>query len=205
MTTIDNTQDLIDSRDVIERIEELEARNQPQWIAGWNMPSYMPDSEPATFDSAEDALEYIKSTIRDCDPEQARHHNCEEFADSLKADENGELGVNYADFHYFISKESDSQLDPDEREELEQLKALQSQAESSPDWTHGETLIRRSYFEQYIADLIDECYPMPFKLNEGSCEWPYRHLQFDIEAAAEEAEQDYTEVTFGGVEYLIRA
>lgn len=126
MQPIDNTQDLIDSRDVIERIEQLAGRQ---------------------FD-----------------------HN---------------------------------DLTQDELKELEQLKALQEQAESSPDWTHGETLIRRSYFEQYIADLIDDCYDLPANLKSG--EWPYRHIQIDIEAAAEEAEQDYTEVTFGGVEYLIRA
>lgn len=129
MQPIDNTQDIIDSRDVIERIEELEA-------------------------------------------------DLEGFEDKS--------GNEYDDLS----------------QELEALKALQEQADSSPDWIHGETLIRRSYFEQYIADLIDDCYDLNITTKN---EWPYRHLKLDIEAAAEEAEQDYTEVTFGGVEYLIRA
>lgn len=94
-------------------------------------------------------------------------------------------------------------LDAAEREELAALKDLAKQAESSPDWIHGETLIRRSYFEQYIKELIDDCYDLPAQLKSG--EWPYRHIQIDIEAAAQEAEQDYIEVTFDGVEYLIRA
>lgn len=94
-------------------------------------------------------------------------------------------------------------LDAEERKELAALKDLAKQAEVCPDWIHGETLIRRSYFEHYIAELIDDCYDLPAQLKSG--EWPYRHIQIDIEAAAQEAEQDYIEVTFDGVEYLIRA
>lgn len=205
-TTITNSDDIIDSREIIERIEQLEERNQPQWIAGWNMPGFMPDSEPASFDDADAALEYIADNIRNLDEDQARHQGCQEFADSLKADDNGELGVNFGGFHYFITKDTDGDnyLDIDEREELEALKALAAECEDcSSDWQYGEQLILRSYFEQYISDLIDECYDLPKDINCGS--WPYNHLSFDIEAAAIEAEQDYTEVTFGGVEYLIRS
>lgn len=91
-----------------------------------------------------------------------------------------------------------------ELEELAALKALAAECEQyASDWQYGEQLIRRSYFEQYISDLIDECYELPKNINCGS--WPYNHLSFDIEAAAIEAEQDYTEVSFGGVEYLIRS
>ena len=84
--------------------------------------------------------------------------------------------------------------------ELKTLEKLAEEASSSPDWEHGETLINRSYFVSYITDLISDCYEIP----KGDI-WPLRHLQMDYEAAAKEAEQDYMEVDFDGVEYLIRA
>ena len=87
--------------------------------------------------------------------------------------------------------------------ELKALKDLASEAESSPNWTHGESLIRESYFEDYIRELVDDCYPMPEGFSNG--EWPWRHMTMDWEAAANEAKQDYTEVDFDGVTYLIRS
>lgn len=93
--------------------------------------------------------------------------------------------------------------DDENGEELAELIKLQEQAESSPDWQHGEALIASSYFVTYIEQLIDDCYEMPEAMKSG--EWPYRHMTLDIEAAAREAEQDYFEVTFFGHEFLIRA
>ena len=138
MATFDNDSNVIDSRDVIERIEELEAE---------------------------------------------------------LADDDGNI------------PSLDSLSDDDERradvEELEELKRLQSEAESSPDWQHGETLIRESYFASYIEELINDCYEMPKDMNSGA--WPWRHMKIDYEAAADEAKADYFEVEYFGVTYLIRA
>ncbi len=139
-TTFDNTDDVIDSRDVIARIEELE----------------------------------------------------NEQAELLQQLSDGE--ITEADMIAF---------DEDKGNELDTLRELAAEAESSPDWIHGETLIRASYFVQYITDLIDDCYDLPKELTSG--QWPYRHITIDFEAAAKEAEQDYMSVDFGGVEYLIRA
>ena len=91
----------------------------------------------------------------------------------------------------------------DDVAELTALKALASEAESSPDWIHGETLIRESYFTDYIEQLIDDCYEMPKAFTSG--EWPWRHATMDYEAAANEAKSDYFECDFDGVTYLIRA
>lgn len=139
-TTFNNTDDYIDSRDVIARIEELE----------------------------------------------------NEQAELLQQLSDGE--ITEADMIAF---------DEDKGNELDTLRELAAEAESSPDWIHGETLIRASYFVQYITDLIDDCYDLPKELTSG--QWPYRHITIDFEAAAKEAEQDYMSVDFGGVEYLIRA
>lgn len=99
--------------------------------------------------------------------------------------------------------ESAEALDAYETAELAALKALASEAEVSPDWIYGETLIRESYFTDYIEQLIDECYEMPKEINSG--EWPWRHATVDYEAAADEAKADYLECDFDGVTYLIRA
>lgn len=86
--------------------------------------------------------------------------------------------------------------------ELQTLEKLAKEAECAPDWSYGETLIRRSYFVDYTAQLINDCYELPKEMNSG--QWPYRHMTIDYEAAARELEHDYTSVDFDGVEYLIR-
>jgi uncharacterized protein (UPF0335 family) len=139
-TTLDNTNEVIDSRDVIARIEELE----------------------------------------------------NEQSDLVQQLWDGE--ITEADMIAF---------DKDKGRELDALRELAAEAESSPDWIHGEQLIRASYFVQYITELIDDCYDLPKELTSG--DWPYRHITIDFEAAAKEAEQDYNSVDFDGVEYLIRA
>lgn len=91
----------------------------------------------------------------------------------------------------------------DEGQELTALKNLADQAEDSPDWEYGETLINESYFTDYIEELIADCYELPEELNSG--DWPWRHITIDYEAAADEAKTDYMEVDFDGVTFLIRA
>ncbi len=92
---------------------------------------------------------------------------------------------------------------PMEAEELEELEKLAAEAEKSPDWLHGETLINEDYFTDYIEELIKDCYEMPKAMESG--EWPWRHMTMDYEAAAKEAKVDYMEVSFRGVTFLIRA
>ena len=133
---IDNSADVLDSRDIIARIEELQSERD--------------DFEP-----------------------------------------NEEEGITWADDN------------PDEAAELAALEALAEEASGSPDWLHGETLIRESYFTDYIEELIRDCYEMPKEITSGA--WPWRHVTVDYEGAAEEAKADYIEVDFDGVTYLIRA
>jgi len=124
--TISNQDDVIDSRDVIERIEELEDL----------MPS--------------DASEILPGS----------------------ADEVQEI-----------------------REELTSLKALAEQCEGyAEDWQYGEALIRDSYFEEYMDDMIADCYSIPEELPS------FMSIKLDYEAL----QQDYTMVSFDGVDYWIR-
>ena len=93
--------------------------------------------------------------------------------------------------------------DPEMQEELDALTKVAEQGSHCSDWPYGETLIRHSYFTSYIEELIRDCYPMPKELSSG--EWPWRHVTVDYEAAAAEAQDDYTEIDFDGVTYFIRS
>lgn len=88
----------------------------------------------------------------------------------------------------------------EEGEELTTLKALAEEGESSPDWPHGETLIRDSYFRDYAEQLADDIGAIDTRKSRG---WPLDYIDWD--AAAEALQQDYMSVDFGGVTYWIRA
>lgn len=135
--TIDNCMDLIDSRDVTARIEELEDERQ-----GW-------------VDEIEDLEDGAVAELRNWD--------------------NGEEAV-----------------------ELAALKDLVAEASDSPDWEHGETLVRATYFETYAQDLAED-----LGYINRDVSWPYTCI--DWERAANELKTDYIAVDFDGVEYLIRA
>lgn len=96
----------------------------------------------------------------------------------------------------------DDELDRDEREELANELAsfenLAEQAEASPDWNYGETLIRDSYFEDYARELAEDC-----GMLANAQDWPLRCI--DWEQATDELKQDYLCVDFDGVDYWIRA
>ena len=63
------------------------------------------------------------------------------------------------------------------------------------DWQYGEDLIRRSYFEEYMDEMVDGCYELPKDM-------PFwMSIKLDYKAL----EMDYTSVDFDGVEYLIRS
>jgi hypothetical protein len=94
------------------------------------------------------------------------------------------------------------------REELTLLSSLMEEMKGNGgdeqwrgDW-YPITLIRETYFTDYIQELIHDCYEMPKEMHSGS--WPYRHMSIDYEAAADEAKGDYCELEIDGVTYFYR-
>ena len=87
----------------------------------------------------------------------------------------------------------------DYQDELDSLKALAEEAEGSPDWEYGETLIRDSYFTEYAEELCKDIGEIPKELP-----W-YIANHIDWDGVASEIKQDYMSVDFDGVEYWIRA
>ncbi len=82
-------------------------------------------------------------------------------------------------------------------EELTILKTLAEEGENSPDWPHGEALIRDTYFQEYAQELAEDC----GMVTDGA-NWPNNCI--DWEQAARELQMDYMNVEFDGVEYWIR-
>lgn len=86
----------------------------------------------------------------------------------------------------------------DDAEELAKLLKLRDEAEGSPDWEYGETLVADSYFKEYAEQLAEDI----GAVNQDAT-WPNNFIDWD--AAAEALKQDYMSVTFGETEYWIRA
>ena len=140
-----NTDDVIDSRDVIARIEELTEQR---------------DTFGATDEDEAEA-------------------SIEEISGHAKRDQ--------------WDKEN-----PEEKDELDALKRLAEEAEGyAPDWTHGETLIRDSYFTEYAQQLAEDIGAI-----KSDASWPATCI--DWEQAARELKMDYTAVEFDGVTYWVR-
>lgn len=146
-------------------------------------------TNPITNDAAQIDSRDIIARIEELEAEKAAYQqDIEDAQDEVAA-------LDHATEAYAKWQES-------EGEELALLQALADQAQHCSDWQHGATLIREDAFVYYIEELIHDCYEMPKELDSGN--WPWRHVTIDYEAAAEEAKDDYDEVDFGGVTYLIR-
>lgn len=135
---VNNDQDIIDSRDLTARIEELEGE------------------------------------IAELEEERADPDTDEDRKDEIR----GELEIMKAD--------------------LEALKEFAAEAESSPDFWYGETLIRDSYFVEYAQQLAEDIDAI-----QKDAHWPMQFI--DWEAAAEALKQDYRIADFNGEIYWIRA
>lgn len=203
MNTITNMGNVIDSRDIIARIEELEGDKVEQWIAGYNMAGYMPDSEPSVFEDFDDAKEYILNTLEDYiddeaegNPESARIPLWQQMYENIKTADEGEFSFVGGGMCFFVSQGDDILTDADDAEELRILTELADECEGyASDWNYGEALIRRSYFEQYMDEIVADCYTMPKDMPS------WMSIVLDYVAL----EQDYAIVDFDGVEYLIRS
>ena len=171
MKTISNTDNIIDSRGIIERIDELTGDFQ----------ALVDDIEAAETDGEREMAFSALSTWL------IGHTN---IVPDLKT-----LGEpTFDDVSEWASSDS--------AHELKALLALADEAECSPGWSHGETLIHEDYFTNYVEELINDCYELPKEFNSGA--WPWRHMTLDYEAAADEEKQNYMEVNFDGETYYIR-
>ena len=212
MNGITNTDDIIDVRDIIGRVEDLEDQRTHKYAAGLYMHGYMPYSEPAEFDDADDARAYIIEEMRNYavgldgvdDEESEKIAALIEAADALEnliAEEaEAEYENTIAGWHYWISYEGLGGLDDDESEELKTLTDLLDDLKGNGgdeqwrgDW-YPLTLIRDSYFKDYAQELAEEIDAIP-----NNAQWPCTCI--DWEQAAQELRMDYSSTEYDGVTY----
>lgn len=82
------------------------------YSAGWNMPGCLPESDPAVFTDADDALEYVRESARTAVSDafdggqmtEQEAETAESEIDAWAADKNGEFGHTYRDYHYWVTK-----------------------------------------------------------------------------------------------------
>lgn len=88
-------------------------------------------------------------------------------------------------------------LDKEDWEELKTLRELTEEAEGyASDWKYGETLVRESYWVDYVREMLEDCGDIPRDLPS--------YIAIDWEQTAENIKVDYATVEFGGVDYYIR-
>ena len=99
--------------DTFEEMEEYASRYEssckackPKFVAGWNMPGYLPDSEPEEFDDSEEAMEYIREEMRRDAEGNGWSREDAEGIDGIEADGAGEFGVTMYGRHYFVTLEA---------------------------------------------------------------------------------------------------
>ncbi len=79
------------------------------YSAGWNMPGYMPDSDPAVFLDADGAREYVADQMESAIEESGDFGNEKNIEVSVAAiDEcrigSGEYGATFGNYHYFVTR-----------------------------------------------------------------------------------------------------
>lgn len=125
-TEVHNGMELIDSRDVIKRIEELtEFKN-------------------AALEAATEAT----ARIVELEGQAELDENDEDELDTLR----DSLWVSVDNFEYGECVD----WTETEAEELKQLEALADDAGGCADWKYGEGLIRDSYFQEYAEQLAED-------------------------------------------------
>ena len=92
-------------------------------------------------------------------------------------------------------------LDEDENDVKELFEELRNCCDDPYD---GIQMIAVKDWVEYTKQLIEECGYLDIIELTDKNDWPYRHITFDYEAAAEELESDYSEVTFRGTDYYYR-
>lgn len=115
-----------------DRLTELRDANAQVWVAGYNMPGYMPDSVPEAFDSFEDARDYVYNVASESVEFNSDMLESEpsEYVKSLVSaikDQSDEFGVTIGNYHYFVSCENRGLTDTDEITELAELETIVSE------------------------------------------------------------------------------
>jgi hypothetical protein len=172
---VHNGCDIIDSRDIIERIEELEGEIIGATVT-WTIDGDGEEPAQGEVQGVEENAEggvclVVTPTRKDVD----------------------------TDVRLFV-EDTDLPNDSDDLSELLMLRALVKELDSTAGESahHGITMIRDSYFEDYARELAEDIGAI-----DRNATWPNNYI--DWEAAADALKTDYSTVDFDGIEYWVRA
>jgi predicted nuclease with TOPRIM domain len=155
MTTQFNwTDSTIDSRDIIERYENLKG----------------------DYDELLEALEEARNTYTYHGDKCA---GSVEFDEKLFDEELRELEKVIEN----AQEELDQFNQSFEKDEMDTLSEIIKQGEVSPDWFYGEALINSDYFVDYTKELIDDCYELPSELTSGKWPYCHINIDYESAAA----------------------
>lgn len=124
---------LIDSRDLVSRFEEL--RDEREALA---------DALKEAEQALKDAAEALQGEDEPSDPAEALT-NANAAASELPEAKALET-----------AKKELAEWDEENEEELYALQAINEEGEDFPDWSHGCTLIREDYFPEYAEELAKD-------------------------------------------------
>lgn len=183
---ISNTDDILDSRDIIERFEELDGEHDDLVNA---VDEAKADLESAMNDlgTAQHDL-FNANSSGDTDAINAAANECEDFQ---KAAEDADVALEVA---------AKALVDWEGADEWVTLKKLCDQGEGCADWAYGETMIHESHFADYAEELAKETSDVP---SSQWNQWPFNCI--DWQDAADTLKQDYTSIDFDGQTYYVRS
>lgn len=180
-------EDVFDSRDVVELIEELEselpapdnadAREEPPKDAphGYSVEGEAVDAQDAEGGEPTDVYRWTNPGGKQSTKLFATRAEAWEDAARVAEDDGWE----------------------DDRKFLMDLLALQDD-QGAADWHHGETFIRESHFEKYAQELADDIGAIP-----KDAAWPCTCI--DWEQAANELKHDYSAIEIADTTFYYRS
>jgi len=173
----------IDSRDVMNRIEEFE------------------NDREALADTLQEALETLEEAQRTFDTakEELVSAGRHDTLAQREAVEEAQEAFEQAQSAYDDAKAELEEWDEsEEAEELKDLVELNDMCENESDWSYGAQLIHDSVFEDYAKQFAED-----LGLLENCNKWPATCI--DWTQAADELKQDYTTIEWGDETYYLRA
>ena len=183
---------IFDSRDVIERWDEVSAEHDALQEAIDNAAGKVEEWQEALANAKRDA-EFAETALENAlgsgdDEEISTAESERDDADDEVTRLERELAENEETL-------KDAETAMEEWTGYEEYAALKDFVESASgygDWDHGETFIADSYFEEYAEELAEDICGKAVR----EAEWPFNHI--DWEAAAEQLKQDYTSYELPG-------
>jgi len=182
-TTISNSDDVIDSRDVIARMEELQDERDAlkDAVDEWEAERLDQDADDIVDPTEAALIAGHMANPEDRGPMAPLVdwwlENCEDYRDLVDAL---------------------AEWDGDNADELTALVELDKEgSDVAGDWTHGETLVRYSYWVDYCQELCEDVGDLPKNIPS--------YIEIDWEATAKNLAQDYSTIEWDGVEYYVRS